>query len=173
MKISKRNILIIAALAMAFGIIQIAAGKSYVNQQAAKIVAKDAAGQDVGADLVALQLYTNAHMLSGTQIFLKDSYNRAVEAAKATAQPSSSSQLYGEAQRACAVHKDSIAQAKCVSDYINSRARPGANPQPAVMPDQAAYTKVLTSPIWTPDLAGLSILAAVVVLAIGIYRARA
>jgi hypothetical protein len=171
MKPKQRYFLIFAALALAFGIIQIAAGKNYVSKQSAKIVAKDTAGQDVSADLVKLQQYTGAHMQTSTKIFLAGSYSRAVEAAKAAAQPQSSGQLYVEAQRACGGHKDSIAQAKCVSAYISSRAQPGANPQAAVMPNQAAYTKVLTSPLWTPDLAGLSILVSVSVLAAVIYWA--
>lgn len=163
-----RYFFLIAVLLATASVIQIYGSRQHVAQLESTIAIKDQSGQSVEADLYSLDNYVKNHMLASTQVFLKGSYERAVQAASSRASSADPS-VYAKAQASCAGHSDSIAQSRCVSAYIANNAPPQANPQPVQPPDKSAFVKTFMAPGWTPDGAGLTLLAAAVVGITGVY----
>lgn len=52
------------------------------------------------------------------------------------------------------------ARAQCVQDYVTTNAPRGTNVQLLEFPDKTLYSYSFASPVWSPDLAGFSILIA-------------
>lgn len=134
-----------------------------LNHQAAiakvhTIEDKDQQAQDVAADITTLRKFVFAHMNASVQFELTNSYNRAVSA---STQTPSSDDLYAQAQAACDRQGQlTVSNAQCVQDFLNARLQPGINPQPPQVIDRSQYHYAYISPAWTPDFAGLSLLAA-------------
>ena len=155
-----------------FGVIAIFAFRAN-NQHMAdlrdKVYAADKSGQGVDVALNNLRKYIYAHMntspSSGTSIYppiqLQHTYDRlvAAESAKVSA---TNAQLYTEAQTYCQQLNSTDFSGRnrvpCVTDYVNTH---GAKSQP--VPD-ALYKFDFASPAWSPDLAGWSLLLAVISL---------
>lgn len=153
----KRYLLISAAVLAVFGAWRIYANNQTAVKQVQAILSADDTGTDVTAQTAALNRFVQGHMGSSVRYELTGSYNRAVAAAQAAAQPEVNDALYQQANSACA-SRDAKTQAKCIQDYIS--AHPPAETKPAVMPDRNTYKRQLTAPLWTADLAGASLLAA-------------
>lgn len=89
---------------------------------------------------------------------LVNTYNRQAKAAIEAANQSSGRDIYAEATQVCerrGVPLASIAQ--CAADYAASN-NPGVGPQQIVLPDKNRFIYTFSSPRWTPDLAGFSLL---------------
>lgn len=127
----------------------------------------DKNNKDVVSALRNLQSYVTSHMntdLSSGQgavyppIQLKYTYERLV---KAQQDAQSSGQLYTQAQHYCekqnSVDFSGHNRVPCIEQYVVSHG--GA--KPATIPD-ALYKFDFVSPRWSPDLAGWSLLAAIV-----------
>lgn len=165
----KRYLLIAAAFVGFFGLWQMVANRNASVAMAQKIIAKDDAGDDVKADLAALQAFTQSHTRASVKLVLNGSYNRAVQQAQqASAGGGGSSSLYQQATAAC-TSKNPVATASCITNYVQTHAAPGQQPRPVQLPDQSKYQYVLNSPAWTFDAAGLAFLAAAVLLALALY----
>jgi hypothetical protein len=164
-----RYFLGIAVIAFVVGIWQVAVHQHTAATLAAKITTDDAASLDTTAGQQALADYVKVHMATSRSVMLTASYNRAVQAAQAAADPASNGTVYAAAQAACAGHSDSLVQARCVQTYLAAHSSTGANPQPAATPAKADYTKTFTAPGWTTDSAGISLLIALAAMALSSY----
>lgn len=165
----KKLFLLIAAVALVSGL-----GLRHQNSQtlhslAEAVVAADAAGQDVAAPLARVQKFASDHMSAPLRIVLQASHRRATELAQTSAQPGvTNAKVYAEAQAACAGRGDSVTQARCNQDYVSKHLAPATIPTPVVAPKLSDYTHEIRSPLWTPDLAGMTVGVAAVVLVAGI-----
>lgn len=159
---SKRILFVVAAIALgAAGIFYRASNAHTARLQADDIVKADAAGTDTTASLASLRDFVSSHMGASVTVTLKGSFDRAVAALPTPAPTANSSQVYADAQKACAGKSDSITQARCNEAYISSHLTPATpTPAPVTPPKLADYQHVLTSPLWTPDLAGSLLLGA-------------
>lgn len=152
-----RYLLTAATAALVFGIFAIGQNSGNAQDLATKVLGVDNANQSVATAQKALASYTHAHMGASTQVFLSASYQRAVAATDAS--PATSGQVYHDAQAACASHTSAVNQANCVQSYVNAHAAPGtADLQPTAV-SKTPYTSSYASPRWTPDLAGILLLA--------------
>lgn len=126
---------------------------------------------DVELALRELRAFVYAHMntdlragssSSQPPIQLVNRFERAVSAEQArVAAQNNATQVYADAQARC--EKSSIpltARAQCIQDYVAQNGR--GIPQ-LVLPPKEFYTFDFASPFWSPDLAGLSLVAAVVI----------
>jgi hypothetical protein len=166
----KQYVFVIVGLALAVAGLYVRAQNARpAHQQADAIVAADAAGNDTAAQRDRLADYVQLHAGASVTYTLTGSYNRALEAHKAAiaAASSANSQIYLDAQRACAGKTSSVTQAKCNHDYVASRLQ-AIPPAPTNPPQQAAYTYKHTSPLWTPDLAGALLLGGSLALGVGV-----
>lgn len=131
---------------------------------------------DVETALKELRSYIYGHMntnlSTGNGIYppiqLKYRYERLLAAQ--TQASSNPSKLYNEAQNYCEQNFPSGLSGRnrlpCIQQYIDSHG--GSNTAPSI-PD-ALYKFDFASPIWSPDLAGWSLLAALVFLLLFIAR---
>jgi hypothetical protein len=140
------------------------------DQLKQKVLALDGQARSTQAALSDLNHYAAGHMNASAHVELSESYDRAEAKAEAQgAQSQVNPQVYSQAQAACSSRRDSVTQARCVSDYVSKHAPPVATS--AAAPSRRLYQYSFVSPRWTPDLAGLSLLAGVVALAAwGIFR---
>ncbi|MBI4101228.1 hypothetical protein HY441_02020 [Candidatus Microgenomates bacterium] len=154
----------LAVILAIIGIIGLRINSAQARELRNKIISQDKAGADISSDLNSLREFVFSHMNSTSKVVLTESYNRAIEAAKASIQSSASGDVYAQAQAACGqeVGTSSVAQVECVEKYLNQHLQPGANPQSVQLPQLSQYTHTFVSPAWTPDLAGFGLLAALV-----------
>jgi hypothetical protein len=176
---SKRILFILAAVVLAgAGIYYRAASTHTARLQADAIVAADAAGADINKDLAILRDFVSSHLGASVSFTLQASYDRMLAKSQpaAPAPVSSNSQIYTEAQRACAGKSDSITQARCNEAYLQAHlnsSTPTPTPVPGPVPKLADYQYNLKAPLWTPDLAGALLLgAAAAALAAFLARQR-
>ena len=139
-----------------------------VSDQMNQMAAYDAQGKATTAQQQQLKQFIESHTGLSAQLFLQSSFERAEEAAKAAANPSSSGQLYAQAQAACGGKSDSVTQARCVQQYIAARGPANPNPQPVVAPSRADYTFEAKSPMIVADTVGLLLIAMVALALIGL-----
>jgi hypothetical protein len=172
---SKRILFILAAVILAAaGLYYRSASARSARSQAEAIVAADAAGTDTAPGLASLKTYVASHMGASVKVTLQGSYDRAVAASQAASPAPSNSQVYLDAQKACANSGNSVAQARCNEAYISSRLIPMTpTPTPVPAPVLANFQHDLKSPLWTPDLTGALLLgAAAAALAAVLLRKR-
>ncbi|MFO0882139.1 MAG: hypothetical protein U0491_01700 [Candidatus Saccharimonadales bacterium] len=127
----------------------------------------DSNGGDVEAALRDLRAFVYGHMNTNLRagstsseppIQLVNRFNAAVAAEqKRVSALNNSSQVYADAQAKC--ERSSLpltARAQCIQDYVSQNGK--GIPQLS-LPNKEFYTFDFVSPIWSPDLAGLSLLA--------------
>jgi hypothetical protein len=151
-----------------------------------EVYAADKNNTDVAKKLQELQTYVTSHMntsltAGNTSVYppiqLKYTYERLQDAEKQKA-ASSNSQLYSEAQSYCEQQNSTDFSGRnrvpCIEQYVTDHG--GA--QAAAIPD-GMYKFNFTSPTWSPDLAGWSLVAAILFavllalrLALGFVLAR-
>jgi hypothetical protein len=139
------------------------------RSQAADIVKADAAGADTTTAQADLQSFARLHTGASVTYMLQGSYDRAVAAAKTAnaAASAANSQIYLDAQRACAGRTSSVIQAQCNQEYLARRLQAvPATQVPA--PKQPDYQRSAPSPLWAPDLAGSLSLGGLLALIFGI-----
>jgi len=133
---------------------------------------------DVQKALTDLRRYVTSHMNTslGEGIFLEHSYQRAYDAAvqAAAAQTvSPDSQAYKAAEKTCKDERRRTGSfqnyIKCVEDHVKAIAP--VNDPLSVKPLPAElYTPNFVSPTWSPDLAGFTVLAALLVALLLVLR---
>lgn len=127
------------------------------------VFAADKAGKDVQKPLQELQHYVTGHMntdlTTGTGVYppiqLKYTYDRLVEAESKQLRDSNT-QLYNDAQQYCERQNPNDFSGRnrvpCIQQYVKDKGQPLK-----VIPD-SLYKFDFVSPIWSPDLAGWSVL---------------
>jgi hypothetical protein len=131
---------------------------------------------DVETALRSLREYVYSHMntnlTSGPNaikppIQLKYRYDRLLKAEQEKTAVSSA-QIYSQAQAYCEqLYPQSFSggpRVPCIQDYVTSH----GVPQPSI--PEALYKFDFVSPLWTPDLAGISLLAAAIFLFLFVLR---
>jgi len=142
----------------------------------------DKQNSDISTALNNLRQYVFDHMntnLSASSqsgeapIQLVYSYNRAVDAAEAgTATSSDANQVYNDAIALCQKEMPVIAlpyRAQCVESYITSHISQ-SKAAATNLPAKELYTYDFVSPYWTPDLAGWSLVATIILGILLIFR---
>jgi hypothetical protein len=161
----KRIFFVLAAAALGFaGLYYRGLNGKEAQHRADVIVDQDVAGTaDLSPSINSLKAYVQAHMGASVNFTLTGAYDRALAQYQAQAQPSQS-QIYADAQKACAGKSDSVTQAKCNAQYLQTHLSTAPTPTPQPEPRVSAFTYNLRAPIWTPDLPGALLLGAVVAL---------
>lgn len=167
----KRYLLIAAVLVGGFGLWQMVSSRNQAVAMAQKIIAKDDAGDNVTSDLADLKSFVDGHTRASVTFVLNGSYNRAVQQAQQTAAGGSGNASVYQAATAACTSKNPVATASCITNYVQSHATPGQQPQPVQLPDKSKYHYVLNAPAWTFDTAGIALLAAVVLAVLAGYLA--
>lgn len=148
-----------------------------VQRREAVIHADEAGNQDsIIERLSDLQRYVSGHMNAslGQGVYLEKSYNRDLQEwqSKAYGDSNPNGNIYKKAQEVCAPQFSSYSYAylQCTT---NELAKYPAASDPATdtsRPRQEAYIHNFTSPVWSPDFAGWSVLVCGVILIMIIVR---
>ena len=131
-----------------------------------QVVKADVANTGVAEALEALNQDVFHHM--NTKIVrpveLVNTYNLQAKAVIEAANTTSDRNIYSEATAACerrGIPLTSIAQ--CIANYALAN-NPGVGPKAVQLPDKNRFIYSFATPLWTPDLAGLSLLIAGILL---------
>ncbi len=141
------------------------------------VLSADEAGNDetTTTRLYDLQRYVSAHMNTdlGKGIYLESSYNRDKQALldKASADNNPNGNIYKKAQDVCAPQfsRYSAAYVACTTSELAKY--PAANDlSEAVKLSPDLYLHVFSSPLWSPDFAGWSVLVCIVLMLMILVR---
>ncbi len=144
-----------------------------------EVLKVDQQNGDTEAALKKLRQYIYGHMntdlASSTSVYppiqLKYRYDRLVAAEQARVDQANKNTVYNDAQKFCeATQPQSFYGAgrlPCVQDYIDTHHVTAVTPQ--AIPD-GLYKYDFASPVWSPDLAGWSLVASSVFLLLFIIR---
>lgn len=159
--------LVLALLSGYVCVMALRANNAHMDELRRAVYTADANDTDVQAPLKELQAYVTTHMntdlATSTSVYppiqLKHTYERLIKA-RSDAAAAANSQLYSDAQRFCEQQNSTDFSGRnrvpCIEQYVQSH-----NPQkPEPVPD-ALYKFSFASPRWSPDLAGWSLVAAV------------
>lgn|GEM_PF-914096 len=143
------------------------------NRQVQVILDADLAGQPVADKITMLRAYVKNHLGATIDFSLTGAFNRAQVAAQAYTDAvaraqQANSEIYAQAQAACAGIKNAISQTKCNQDYLNSHLQDVHIPDPVPVPVESDYYYKLISPPWTADVAGALYVDAVITLVLAI-----
>ena len=138
-----------------------------VSRRAA-VVNSDTNGNDTVTKqrLIELQAYVTSHMNTdmGKGVYLEGSYKRDVQAAykEASNDVNPNGNIYKKAQEVCAPRFSSYSQAylQCTTDELAKYPAAAAPGSAGGAPRQESYVHSFSSPVWTPDFAGWSVLLA-------------
>ncbi len=161
--------LIIAVIATFVAVTALRSNNQQMLVLREKVYSADKANGDTETALRNLQLYVTTHMNTNLSagknsvyppIQLKYTYDRLVEAqSKQTSL--TNEQIYTEAQRVCEQQNSRDVSGRnripCIQQYVQSKT---TVPQASSVPD-ALYKFSFVSPKWSPDLAGWSIVVAI------------
>lgn len=167
-----RYLFVLAIMFAIVGVIGLRFNQSRVAELKQQVIAADRQGTGIEAALTELRSFVVAHMNTSTRVELAFSYERAAAEAKQTAEDNAEGEILSRAQAACdKPGVSSVEQAQCVRKYLQTHGQPGDNPQPVELPEKSQFVHAFVSPLWTPDLAGLSLLAALLSAlgALGMY----
>jgi hypothetical protein len=165
------HFLIPFALSLIVGVFALRANNLHMLQLRNNVIQADKKGGDVEAALEKLQSYVTRHMNTNLHsgpnavyppIQLKYSYQRQLKQHDSAANQSNS-QIYTDAQKYCEAkipHGFSGRyRLSCVQSYISQHHIKEGRPIP-----KGLYQFDFVSPVWSPDLAGWSLLATAVFL---------
>lgn len=134
-----------------------------------EVIMVDEQNGDVEASLKKLRLYIYGHMntdlATSTSVYppiqLKYRYDRLVAAEKARNELANTNTIYSDAQKFCEANFPQsfygAGRLPCIQNYIDTHPAPKVTEQQ--IPD-ALYKFNFASPVWSPDLAGWSIVFA-------------
>lgn len=136
----------------------------------------DSEGGDVQKALIELRNFVFSHMNTSMRpadntelpIQLASSYNRYIEAQQAKLTASGQSDIYVSAQKTCEQSTPTLSErVNCIQVYVVEH---GGALAEVNFPPKDLYTFDFASPKWSPDLAGISIVLAVICLILLIIR---
>ena len=146
-------------------------------QRREAVLAADKAGnvETIQSRLYDLQRYSAEHMNSETGVFyLEQQYRRdaqkAVDAAKSDDNPNGN--INAKAEAVCRPQYTvwSPAYVQCFTDEL-SKYPPSPDPtQNVTLPSTSLYRYSFTSPLWSPDFAGLAVIVCLVILLMIVIR---
>lgn len=132
---------------------------------------------EVTSRIYDIQRYAASHMNADTGIFyLQAQYNRDIKASVAAASGDNSVGDNSPQARADAVcnpnlqiHGYSLAYQNCMLAQLDKEGQV-VDPASIVLPNPALYRYSFTSPVWSPDFAGWSVLLSLLIAAIVVVR---
>lgn len=132
---------------------------------------------DVTSRIYDIQRYAAAHMNADTGIFyLQSQYDRDVKAAVGSASGDASVGANSPQARADAVcnpnlqiHGYSLAYQNCMLEQLDKQGQV-VDPASITLPNPALYRYSFTSPVWSPDFAGWSVLLSLLITALVAVR---
>lgn len=135
----------------------------HLRQEVIEIDAATGDINQVAPKLEELGNYVLNHMNTdmGSPLELPGTYNTAVEQIRkeVAASGSANSAVYAQAQQVCENPNVLLTvRAQCIQDYVTANAAPGTSVQNLEFPDKALYSYSFSSPTWSPDFAGFSVL---------------
>lgn len=124
--------------------------------------------------LYELQVYSSSHMNADTSVFyLQEQYNRDVKKAvdASSSQSSVSADANAKAEAVChpQYHGWSTAYMNCFLGELAKYPSPDKLPEPQ-LPSASLYRYSFASPIWSPDFAGWTVAAGIIVIIIIVAR---
>lgn len=141
-----------------------------IERRNAVLTADEAGNGEVTINrLYDLQRYVSAHMNTdmGKGLYLETSYNRDYQAAydRATADSNPNGNIYKKAQDVCAPQfsRYSAAYLQCTTGELAKYPAAGNLTDTFVGPKADSYLHVFSSPRWSPDFAGWSVLLCLVI----------
>ena len=148
------------------------------------VIAADGAGnsEDIKNRLYDLQRYVSQHMNASTEkIALDGQYHRdsqkAKDAAEAAGNGNSNRNVYGQAAAVCdpigiaqGWHWPDPRYIACIDTELSKYPAASGPVTTIELPDVNLYYHSFTSPLWSPDFAGWSLLASVAILVLIIAR---
>ena len=161
----KISVVVLGVLALLF----LQSNAATARRKAEEIKQLDAAGKPTLQKEKELRKYSLDHMNASTEFELTGSYRRAQQEQQRASQNRVNGQVYAQAQAACGGRRDSVSQAKCVREYASRQAPAPVVP---VTINRKAYVRESNSPGWTPDLAGISLLAAVIAAILALVKPK-
>jgi hypothetical protein len=160
-----RYFLVLALVSTVVCVFALRANNQHMIKLRDTVYAADKNGTDVQAPLKALQAYVTSHMntnlSAGNSVYppiqLKYTYDRLVQAQK---EGQDQTDLYSQAQAYCEAQDSTDFsghnRVPCIEQYVQSH----TTQPPKAIPD-ALYKFAFVTPGWSPDLAGWSMIAAV------------
>jgi len=138
------------------------------------VYSADEAGDEdiIHQRLLSLREYSSSHMNANTGAFvLKNQYDRDSQRALADAQNKSeesespNGNIYKKAAEVCDPQFSGYSQAymQCFMNELNKYPESGAVSDSVVLPTAELYQYDFASPIWTPDIAGWTVLLAIII----------
>lgn len=125
-----------------------------------QVLQADSKNGDVSGAIEKLNTFIFHHM--NTQIVrpieLVNTYNRAAQVVITNSSQKSGVDIYAQATAACeqrGIPLTSVAQ--CAAEYALAH-NPGVGPQEIKLPDKSRFVYTFATPLWTPDIAGFSVL---------------
>lgn len=156
-----RYLFIAAVFFAVLAVIGLRINQGKASELTSKVIAADQAGEDTAAALTDLRDFVSEHMNTSTRVELAASYDRAVKKAQQAATAEADEELLARAQAKCDKQGvSSVEQAQCVREFLAANLEEGSNPKPVDLPEKSQFVFAFVSPLWSPDLAGLSLLAA-------------
>ena len=140
------------------------------QRQVNQILVTDQTSPVPTATMMKLQSYVADHMGAGVTFRLNGAYERDLAAAKNAASSQPSGSIYQQAQAACASIKIATQQAACNEAYLQSHLQASNVPAAVTLPNIASYTYTLKAPSWTPDLSGLLLAAAILIVVVAAFK---
>lgn len=131
---------------------------------------------DIEGALQDLRSFVNSHMNTQLRspdateppIQLINQFNRYIEAEQAKIASQDGNQIYRDAQARCETGAIPLtARAQCIQEYIVAN---GGNASQLSIPPKELYTFDFVSPLWSPDVAGISLVLAILSIALLIIR---
>ena len=159
--------LILALISAVICVVALRANNQHMNQLRQEVYAADKDNGDVKTALQELQSYVTTHMntnlSTGTSVYppiqLKYTYERLQLAQNA--QLGASSDIYTQAQKYCeaqnSVDFSGRNRVPCIEQYVSAH----KSGQPQNIPEDL-YKFSFATPFWSPDLAGFTMLAAII-----------
>lgn len=179
-KLKPWHLLVLAIVSGVICIGALRANNQHMSELREAVYAADKNNADVQGALKELQAYVTSHMNTSLStgktgvyppIQLKYTYDRLVSAQNA--QSAQGSSLYNEAQRYCEGQNSSDFSGRnrvpCIQQYVQSH----TSAKPAAIND-SLYKFSFSSPRWSPDLAGWTMLISLTsfVACIGLFAYR-
>ena len=145
-----------------------------MDQRREGVYSADEAGDEdiIHQRLLSLREYSSSHMNANTGAFvLKNQYDRDSQRALADAQNKSeesespNGNIYKKAAEVCDPQISGYSQAymQCFMNELNKYPESGAVSDSVVLPTAELYQYDFASPIWTPDIAGWTVLLAIII----------
>jgi hypothetical protein len=145
-----------------------------MDQRREGVYSADEAGDEdiIHQRLLSLREYSSSHMNANTGAFvLKNQYDRDSQRALADAQNKSeesespNGNIYKKAAEVCDPQFSGYSQAymQCFMKELNKYPESGAVSDSVVLPTAELYQYDFASPIWTPDIAGWTVLLAIII----------